>query len=266
MYLFGIVLKEMGLEAMRSGQRNQRDSRDRDSSNAGRTTEEHGRGRSYFAPWIYAGALALALPVAASAQDSAAKPATPAENTQPVASQEAASPAVAQTTPKGLPGVDNARYVIGPEDSLSITVWKEPTLSGTIPVRPDGMISMALLGDIQASGRTPMQLADDVTARLKKYVQDPNVSIVVMGVNSKRIYLIGEVGHAGPVPMTPDMTALQAVATGGGLSPYANAKKIYILRIEGGKQQKIPFNYKQALKGDESQNLVLKPGDTIIVP
>lgn len=230
--------------------------------NAGRENVGRGQSISVCARWIYAGAVFFVLPGMALAQDPATKPSTPVENTQPAASQSAASQAV----PKGVAGIDNARYVIGPEDSLSITVWKEPTLSGTIPVRPDGMISMVLLGDLQAAGRTPMQLADEITVKLKKYVQDPNVSVVVMGVNSQRIFLIGEVGHVGPVTMTPGMTALQAIAAGGGLSPYANAKKIYILRNEDGRQQKIPFNYKAALKGDESQSLALKPGDTIVVP
>jgi polysaccharide export outer membrane protein len=128
------------------------------------------------------------------------------------------------------------------------------------------MISIALIGDLRAAGRTPMQLADDITVKLKKYIQDPNVSVVVMADSSQRIFLIGEVGHVGPVPMTPGMTPLQAIAAGGGLSAFANSKKIYILRNEGGKQQKIPFNYKQALKGESSQDVTLKPGDTIVVP
>jgi polysaccharide export outer membrane protein len=110
-----------------------------------------------------------------------------------------------------------------------------------------------------------MQLADDITVRLKKYIQDPNVSVLVMGVNSQKIFLVGEVGHVGPIMLTGGMTALQAIAAGGGLTPYASAKKIYILRNEDGKQQKIPFNYKQALKG-ESLGPTLKPGDTIVVP
>lgn len=161
--------------------------------------------------------------------------------------------------------MDATHYIIGAEDSLQVTVWKEPTLSGTVPVRPDGRISLVLVGDLPAAGRTPMQLADDITARLKKYIQDPNVSVVVMSVNSQKIFLVGEVGHVGPVMMTAGMTALQAVAAGGGLTPYANAKKIYILRNEAGKQEKIPFNYKQALKGD-TQGPELKSGDTIVVP
>jgi polysaccharide export outer membrane protein len=204
--------------------------------------------------WLLAGAMIAALSVSGFAQTS--KPNTPpSSQSTPTA-----------TLPQAAPGVDNARYVIGPEDSLSITVWKEPSLSGVVPVRPDGMISLVLVGDLRAAGRTPMQLADDITVRLKKYIQDPNVSVIVMSVNSQRIFLLGEIGHAGPIAMTPGMTPLQAISAGGGLSPFANAKKIYILRTEGGKQEKIPFNYKQALKGDDSQNIALKPGDTIVVP
>ncbi|QNI38700.1 polysaccharide biosynthesis/export family protein [Edaphobacter sp. 4G125] len=210
---------------------------------------------------LLTGVLVAALSVSGFAQTS--RPDVPAEGQQKPASSQAAS---APALPQGIADIDNARYVIGAEDSLSITVWKEPSLSGVVPVRPDGMISLVLVGDLPAAGRTPMQLADDITAKLKKYIQDPNVSVVVMAVNSRRVFLLGEVGHAGPIPMTPGMTPLQALAAGGGLSPFANAKKIYILRNEGGKQQKIPFNYKQALKGDDSQNIELKPGDTIVVP
>lgn len=211
--------------------------------------------------WLYAGTLLAVLSVSSVAQTT--KPDTLIEGQKNDAPPAQTAPA---STPKGAAGVDSARYIIGSEDSLSITVWKEPTLSGVVPVRPDGMISMVLVGDLPAAGRTPMQLADDITSKLKKYIQDPNVSVVVMAVNSQRIFLIGEVGHAGPIPMTPGMNPLQAIAAAGGLSPFANAKKIYILRNEGGKQQKIPFNYKQALKGADSQNIALKPGDTIVVP
>jgi len=208
---------------------------------------------------LHIGILVL-ISASALAQSAPAKQEGTGPNSAAPASGSAASAAA------GAPHIDNARYVIGPDDSLSITVWKEPTLSGTIPVRPDGMISMALIGDLRAAGRTPMQLADDVTLKLKKYIQDPNVSVVVMADTSQRVFLIGEIGHVGAVPMTPGMTPLQAIAAGGGLSPFANSKKIYILRNEGGKQQKIPFNYKQALKGEDSQNVSLKPGDTIVVP
>jgi polysaccharide export outer membrane protein len=161
--------------------------------------------------------------------------------------------------------LDPSRYIIGPDDSLQITVWKEPTLSGTIPVRPDGMISLVLVGDLPAAGLTPMALGADISKRLKKYVQDPVVTVVVLGVNSQRIFLAGEVMHVGPVMLTPGMTALQAIVTGGGLTQFASAKRIYILRNVGGKQVKMPFNYKQALKG-ENQGAPLLPGDTIVVP
>ena len=110
------------------------------------------------------------------------------------------------------------RYVIGADDSLQVTVWKEPTLSGTFPVRPDGMISLVLVGDMPAAGRTPMQLSSDISERLKKYIQDPVVTVVVLAVNSQKIFLIGEVGHVGAVMLTPGMTPLQAIAAAGGLS------------------------------------------------
>ena len=180
------------------------------------------------------------------------------------ASGSQVAPASATGTP--LAGVDNATYIIGPEDALQITVWREPTLSGTFPVRPDGMISMVLLGDLPAAGVTPTKLSSDIGQRLRKYVQDPSVTVQVMAVNSQRIYMIGEVGHVGPIALSASMTPLQAIATAGGLSPFANSKHIYILRGVGSTQQKIPFNYKQALKGDDRQKIVLRSGDTIVVP
>ena len=162
--------------------------------------------------------------------------------------------------------VDGAHYVIGADDMLQITVWREPTLSGALPVRPDGMISLVLIGDLQAAGRTPMQLGQDITERLKRYVQNPVVTVAVTADNSQRVFLVGEVGKAGPISLSPGMTPLQAISAAGGPSQYAKLKHIYILRGTGAKQQKIPFNYKQALKGDTHQSLVLLPGDTIVVP
>jgi polysaccharide export outer membrane protein len=161
---------------------------------------------------------------------------------------------------------DASRYVIGADDSLQVTVWQEPSISGTFPVRPDGMISLVLVGDIQASGITPMHLAHDITVKLKKFIQDPIVSVVVAAVKSQRVYLVGEVQHAGPIVLTPGLTPLQAIAEGGGLTPYTSGKHIYILRGPQGKQTKIPFNYKLALKGDNRQDVPLLSGDTIVVP
>jgi polysaccharide export outer membrane protein len=219
-----------------------------------------------------AGAAQQPQPASTPAQPAVSVPSSaPAEKPSP--SDQTASSAKAnpkEPTAKdanGIPNVDPARYVIGPEDALQITVWREPSLSGSFPVRPDGMISMVLVGDMPAAGRTPMQLADEISERLKKYLQDPTVSVVVQGVNSQRIYLMGEVGHVGPINLLAGMGPLQAIAAAGGLGPFANSKKIYILRNEGsGKPQKIPFNYKQALKGDDAQGIKLQPGDTIVVP
>src|SRR6185312_14302265 len=109
---------------------------------------------------------------------------------------------------------------------------------------------------------TPMQLSADITQRLKKYIQDPSVSVVVLAVNSQRIFLIGEVGHVGALALTAGMTPLQAIAAAGGLTPFANSKHIYILRGTGTKQEKIPFDYKLALKGDSKKDVTLLPGDT----
>jgi polysaccharide biosynthesis/export protein len=184
-----------------------------------------------------------------------------AQTKQDKASKPADSPAQA-----GVAVTASDSYVIGASDVLTITVWKEPTLSGSILVRPDGMISLALLGDVQASGLTPLQLSEQISTKLKKYIQDPNVSVVISQIHSKVVYLLGEVVKRGPVEMTPGMTLLEAIASAGGLTDFANSKKVYILRNEAGTQQKIPANYKEALKGNPALNVVLKPGDTIVVP
>lgn len=160
----------------------------------------------------------------------------------------------------------SASYIISRGDTIQVNVWREPSISGSFPVRPDGMISLSLLGDTPAAGFTPMKLGEDIAARLKKFINDPNVTVTLISVRPKEVYLMGEVNHVGPVAVEEDMTVLQAIASGGGLTPYANSKKMYILRPEEGKQKKIPFNYKKAIKGDTSQAVTLQPGDTIVVP
>jgi polysaccharide export outer membrane protein len=187
-------------------------------------------------------------------------PATPAPATPEPATPGPVAPAAS------VPGVDANTYVIGPEDILTVSVWKEPTLSVNPLVRPDGMISLPLLGDVQAAGLTPLKLADVIAEKLKKFVQNPTVFVIVNAINSKKIYFLGEAGKSGPIPMTPGMTLLEAISSAGGLSQYANAKKIYILRDEGGKHIRIPVHYKEALKGNSQFNLVLEPGDTIVIP
>lgn len=163
-----------------------------------------------------------------------------------------------------LSAPNSTTYVIGAEDNLHVAVWKEPDLTATLPVRPDGKISMPLLNDVQAAGLTPMQLADSITEKLKKYVTDPRVTVVVTAMNSQRIYVLGEVLHTGAMALTPNMTVLQALATAG-FTQFANTKGIYVLRQSNGKQEKIPVNYKQLIKGN-APNVVLNPGDTIVVP
>jgi polysaccharide export outer membrane protein len=199
------------------------------------------------------------------AQQTASKPvpaAVPAA--KPSAATPIARPAAAPYT--AHPANVSPSYIIGAADSLQITVWQEPNLSVAQPVRPDGKISMPLVGDITAAGFTPMQLAANITTRLKQFVTNPVVDVTVMAVNSKQVFMIGEINHVGPVNITPGMTILQAIATAGGLTPYANKKKIYILRGEPGHQQKIPFDYTRAVSKGDMQGIALVPGDTIVVP
>jgi polysaccharide biosynthesis/export protein len=157
-------------------------------------------------------------------------------------------------------------YVIGADDMLRISVWKEPDLSETLPVRPDGKISMPLLNDVPAAGLTPLQLKDSITEKLKKFIADPRVTVVVQTMASRRIFVSGEVVHTGPMVLLPHMTMLQALSQAG-FTQFANVKGIYLLRTENGKQVKLPFNYKDVIKGNHpEQNMLLKPGDTVVVP
>jgi polysaccharide export outer membrane protein len=159
-----------------------------------------------------------------------------------------------------------ADYVIGADDTLRIAVWNEPNLNATLPVRPDGKISLPLLDDVQAAGLTPMQLGASIKEKLKKYVADPRVTVVVTAMNSQRIFATGEVTHTGPMALLPNMTMLQALSSAG-FTQFANVKGVYLLRVENGQQVKIPFNYKEVVKGRHpEQNIMLKPGDTIVVP
>jgi polysaccharide biosynthesis/export protein len=203
--------------------------------------------------WVVIGLLAAAIPVQAQQDANKQKPAD-------------ANAAAAQTAPK-KPATDDPNYVIGPQDVLDISVWKEPELTRPVPVRPDGKISMPLLNDVQAAGKTPLQLAIDITTGLKKFVTDPQVTVIVTTINSQRVFILGEVNRAGAYPLLPDMTVLQALSSAGGFTIYANLKKIYVLRVEAGKQVKHPFNYKDVLAGKATdQNIVLRAGDTIVVP
>jgi polysaccharide export outer membrane protein len=148
-----------------------------------------------------------------------------------------------------------------------VNVWKEYDLSRSVPVRPDGKISLPLLNDVQASGLTPMQLGAEISTRLKKFISEPQVTIIISRVNSQRIYIVGEVNRAGAFPLVPNMTVLEALSSAGGCSAFAKQTKIYILRVENGHEIRRPFNFKEVLSGQRmEQNILLRPGDTIVVP
>jgi len=180
--------------------------------------------------------------------------------------QEAAKNAQKQAPPAAqAPATADPSYKIGPQDVLRIDVWKETEISRSVPVRPDGKISLPLLNDVQAAGLTAMELASVITEGLKKFINSPQVTVTVAEINSRRIYVTGEVARPGAYPLLPAMTALQALTSAGGFTQFSNTKKIYVLRNEGGKQAKHPFNYKAVLDGKQ-EDIPLQPGDTIVVP
>ena len=177
------------------------------------------------------------------------------------------SAAATDNKPAAVPATTDPAYVIGAQDVLDINVWKEPDVSRTVPVRPDGRISLPLVNDVQAAGLTPEQLAATVAERLRKYLNEPQVTIIVTAINSQRVFVAGEVLRAGAYPLIPGMTVLQALTSAGGFTPFADRKKIHVMRLRDGKQIELPFNYRGVLKGDNSdQNIKLEPGDTVVVP
>jgi polysaccharide export outer membrane protein len=204
--------------------------------------------------WIIVLMLLLVLP--AQAQDNSERKQSAPKDAATNASQAAHRAAT-----------QDPSYVIGAQDVLDINVWKEAELTRTVPVRPDGKISLPLLNDVQAAGLTPTQLAAAITTRLKKFVTNPQVTVIVSQINSQRVYILGEASRPGAYPLLPGMNVLQALSSAGGFTIFANTKKIYVLRQEGGKQEKFPFNYKDVVHGKHAEeNIALKAGDQIIVP
>jgi polysaccharide biosynthesis/export protein len=191
----------------------------------------------------------------------------PAQTSTASSSDASATTSSTTSTSTATGAQDSAGdYVIGADDQLHISVWKEADLTETLPVRPDGKISMPLLGDVPAAGMTPTQLGDSIREKLKKYIADPRVTVVVTAMNSRRVFVTGEVTHTGPMPLLPHMTMLQALSAAG-FTQFANLKGIYLLRNDGGKQVRIAFNYKDVVKGlHAEENITLRPGDTIVVP
>jgi polysaccharide export outer membrane protein len=159
-------------------------------------------------------------------------------------------------------------YLIGPDDILSINVWKEPEISRTLPVRPDGNISLPLIGDLMASGETPVQLQSNIRGQLLAFLSDPEVTVVVQEAKSHKFNIVGEVEKPGAYLLSTPMSVLDAIALAGGLRDFARSGKIYVLRINpDGTRARLPFNYKQVIKGENLKpDVWLQPHDTIVVP
>jgi polysaccharide export outer membrane protein len=162
----------------------------------------------------------------------------------------------------------NDTYIIGVDDVLSINVWKEAEVSKTVPVRSDGKISLPLAGEVQASGQTPLQLEKVLAAKLQSFISEPEVTVIVTEIKSQKFNILGMVAKPGSYPLTNSSTVLDAIALAGGFRDFAKQKSIYILRQNpDGSQVRLPFNYKEVIKGkDSAQNIKLQPRDTIVVP
>ena len=162
---------------------------------------------------------------------------------------------------------DISEYRIGEQDLLTVTVWREPELSGTVMVRPDGDITLPLINDVHASGLTPDELKAVLTDKLKGFLNLPQVTVAVREINSRKVFVIGQVGHEGSYRINSTSTVLQVIAEAGGLREFANKKGIYVLRKENGLQSRLKFNYDKVIKGkDPKENILLQPGDTVVVP
>jgi polysaccharide biosynthesis/export protein len=163
--------------------------------------------------------------------------------------------------------VDDPNYVIGPEDVLHIRVWKEEALSMTVPVRSDGMISLPLINDVQASGLTPLQLREHLTEKFKTFVENPTVTVVLMEANSFKVFVTGQVRNPGVYRLRTETTLLQIITMAGDFTDEADPRKIVIIRREHGKDKRLEVNYREIIDGiNPEANVVLRPGDTVSVP
>ena len=194
-----------------------------------------------------------------------------------------AVPGGAQTAPAGprVPGAPTASapvaaaagvtlpagYVIGPDDVLSVLYWKNNDLSAEVSVRPDGRITLPLLNDVAAAGLTPEQLREQLTTAAAKYVEDPSITVAVKAINSRKVFITGNVAKSGSYPLSAPTTVMQLIAMAGGVQEFADSKNILVMRTENGRQVAYPFNYKDVLKRRNlRQNIELKPGDVVVVP
>lgn len=173
-----------------------------------------------------------------------------------------------QDPPAEASSPHNNTFVIGNDDKLNINVWKDTELTKTVQVRPDGKISMPLIGELQAAGRTPLQLENEITDKLKAYIAQPDVTVIVEQINSQKFNILGRVAKPGSYSLTTTTTVLDAIAQAGGFQDFAKQKDVYILRPKpGGGEVRLPFNYKDVIKGKHTEeNVRLEPHDTVVVP
>ena len=175
---------------------------------------------------------------------------------------EAATGAAAAKIPESAA----SQFTLGPADVVHVNVWKNTELSQTVTVGPDGFISLPLLNDIHVAGMTANELAQVLNAKLNNYIMNPQVTVSVVDIRSRQVYVLGQVGKPGSYPLIGPVNVLQLIAQAGGLSTYANRKGITILRASKGGTEKIHFNYNNVVHGDGKQNVFLQPGDTVVVP
>ena len=225
---------------------------------------------------LVAPAAVLAQPASAPAQAKPGaspqpKPGEPAkaQPAKPAPAQPApAQPATGTKPPATGPSVAVAPdFTIGPEDVLGVLFWRDQEMSGDVTVRPDGMVTLPLVRDIKAAGLTPDELANQIQKAAAEFIAEPAVTVVVRQMNSRKVYITGEVARPGAYSLASTMTVMQLIAVAGGLTEFADSKGISIMRVEGGQTKTFEFNYKDVAKGKKrEQNIVLRPGDTVVVP
>ena len=193
---------------------------------------------------------------------------TVASSTPPPDSASAPGAAPDQVTPPATNKVHNSTYLIGDDDVLEVNVWKETELTKQVPVRSDGKISLPLVGELQAAGKTPVQLEDEITNRLRNFITEPAVTVMVLKINSLKFNVMGEVIRPGSYALSTTTTIVDAIATAGGFRDFAKKKSVYVLHQRpDGTEARLSFNYSTFIKGkNPKQNILLQPGDTVVIP
>ena len=216
---------------------------------------------------LWLGLVLVALSGSAFGQAAASSPAGDSAPAAAAVQSPAAAPSAQPAEASGSKAHDD-HFIIGNDDVLAIYVWKEQEVSRVLPVRSDGRISLPLVGEVQAAGRTPLQLEKEIADKLKEFITDPEVTVMVQQINSQKFNILGQVARPGSFPLTLTTTVLDAIAQAGGFRDFAKQKGIYILRQDpNGGESRIPFNYKDVIKGkNPAQNIKLEPNDTIVVP